>query len=174
MQTSKIWQWMQQINVFCSAVSGFMVCCIVLMLSAEVVFRKLGYPIQGVTEFAGFALVGIIFLGLSPCEEVRGHIRVDFLITRFTHGFRKGLELALYLTGFCLYALMTWHTGVEAVISWSILETVPGLFEVPVYPAKTIVPIGCGLICVQIMLNAASWIRSQYKPDAFIEQESAV
>ena len=157
---------MKKINAFCAAFSGVLVCCLMVLLSGEILGRKLGYPIPGTIEFAAFALVGIIFLGLSHCEELGGHVRVEFLLTRFSPKLRKAAEMFIYLLGFCIYGLMTWQTGVDAVSSWSVRETVPGLMTLPVYPAKTVVPLGCALICIQIIVNAIGIMKDQGKQGA--------
>ena len=156
---------MKKVNAICAVASGLLVCSLMLLLSAEILGRKIGHPIPGTTEFAAFALVGIIFLGLSHCEEVGGHVRVEFLILRFPTRLRLAAELFVYFMGFLLYVLMTWQTALDAISSWSVLETVPGLMTLPVYPAKTLVPLGCGLISIQILINALGLIRNQNKPD---------
>ena len=155
---------MKKINIICSVFSGLLVCCLMLLLSAEILGRKLGYPIPGTTEFAAFGLVGIIFLGLSHCEQEGGHVRVEFLLTRLPPELKKTVELFIYLLGFCIYGLMTWQTAMDAASSWSIRETVPGLMTLPVYPAKTVVPVGCGLICIQIAVNAFALMRNTGGP----------
>lgn len=155
---------MKKVNAICAVASGLLVCSLMLLLSAEILGRKVGHPIPGATEFAAFALVGIIFLGLSHCEEVRGHVRVEFLIARFSPRLRLAAELFIHTVGFLLYALMAWQTAIDAASSWSVLETVPGLMTLPVYPAKTLVPLGCGLISIQIVINTVGLIRNRNKP----------
>lgn len=162
---------MKRANAVCAAASGLLVCGLMLLLSCEILGRKMGHPIPGATEFAGFALVGIIFLGLARCEEVRGHVRVEFLITRFPHKLRYAAELFVHFIGFCLYALMTWQTAIDAASSWKTFETVPGLMTLPVYPAKTMVPLGCGMISIQIVVNAIGWIRNHPNPDTSMKAD---
>jgi len=156
---------MKKVNAIFAAASGLLVCSLMILLSAEILGRKVGHPIPGATEFAAFALVGIIFLGLSHCEEVGGHVRVEFLIARLSPRLRLAAELFIYSVGFLLYALMTWQTAIDAASSWSVRETVPGLMTLPVYPAKTLVPLGCGLISIQIVINAVGLIRNQNRAD---------
>ena len=150
---------MRKLNAISASASGFLVCGLMLLLVVEIIGRKLNHPIPGATEIAGMALVAVVFLGLAHCEELRGHIRVEFLISRFSPRSRRVVELFGYFIGFVVYTLLTWQTGVEAAISWDIHETIPTLLQLPVYPAKTIVPIGCALIDIQIIINAFKWIR---------------
>ena len=157
---------MKKINAICAAFSGVLVCCLMVLLSGEILGRNLGYPIPGTIEFASFGLVGIIFLGLSHCEELKGHVRVEFLLARLSPMRLKAAEMFIHLLGFCIYGLMTWQTGLDAISSWSVRETVPGLMTLPVYPAKTIIPLGCALICIQIVVNAIGIIKDQGKQGA--------
>lgn len=145
---------MHRLNAFSSIISGLLVFCIMILLSAEIVCRKLGQPIPGTIEIAGFALAGIVFLGLSRCEEVHEHVRVEFLVVRYPPAIRRWAEIFIHLLGFIIYGIMTWQTGLEAISSWKTLEVVPGLVPLPVYPAKTIVSIGCAMISIQLLVNA--------------------
>jgi TRAP-type C4-dicarboxylate transport system permease small subunit len=154
---------MKRVNALFSVVSGLLVCSLMVLLSAEILGRKVGHPVPGATEFAGFALVGIIFLGLSHCEEKGGHVRVEFLLTRLPHRLRQVTELFVYFLGFCVYALMAWQTAIDAISSWSVLETVPGVMDLPVYPAKTVIPFGCSMICVQIVINSVALMTHRKK-----------
>lgn len=154
---------MKKINAFFAEVSGILVCIIMVAFAGEIVGRAMGYPIPGSTELSVFCMVAIIFFGLSICEEQRGHVRVEFLIARFPPKLRYASELIVYFLGFCIYALLAWYSGIGAISSWSVFETVPGLVEMPVYPSKTAIPIGCGLMCIQIIFNAIILTKNRAK-----------
>lgn len=148
---------MRRLNAFSAILGGLLVFCIMILLSAEIIGRKIGHPIPGTIEIAGFALAGIVFLGLSRCEEVHEHVNVEFLLVRYPSALRRWVEIFICLLGFVMYGLMTWQSTLEAISSWSTFEVVPGLIPLPVYPAKTIVSIGCAMICVQLLINAWKW-----------------
>jgi len=150
---------MNQVNSYSAKISGLLVCAMMLLISADIIGRKIGHPVPGTTEIAGFALAWVIFLGLAPCEQSHGHIRVEFLITRLSGTLRNAMELVIYGMGFFIYAIMTWQTAIDALASWKIREAIPGMFLVPVYPAKTMVPIGCAFISVQLLLNTLDYIQ---------------
>ena len=157
---------MKRLNAFSAIIGGLLVFCIMILLSAEIIGRKMGCPIPGTIEIAGFALAGIVFLGLSKCEEVHEHVRVEFLLVRYPPALRRWAEIFINLLGIFVYGIMTWQTTVEAISSWATLEVVPGLIPLPVYPAKTIVSIGCAMISVQLIINAWKWVDRSHNRDS--------
>lgn len=158
---------MRQVNSFSGKLSGLLVCGMMLLISADILGRRIGHPIPGAVELAGFALAWVIFLGLAPCEENHGHIRVEFLITRLSGTFRDAMELFTYGVGFFIYAIMTWQTAIDALASWKIREAIPGMFLMPVYPAKTLVPIGCALISIQLAINSMEYAKKSRQKAGF-------
>ena len=72
-----------RINHFFAEMSGWLLSAIMFLLIIDFVSRGIYHPIQGVGELAVFVLVAVVYLGIPHTEEVRGHVRVTAIISRF-------------------------------------------------------------------------------------------
>ncbi|MCM5703759.1 TRAP transporter small permease [Larsenimonas salina] len=142
--------------------AGLSMLAIVTLITAQVLSRALdrilvavghaplGWTISGVSEIAGFLLVGATFLGSAYTFATRGHIRVTLVTERLPLRIRVLLEvvaltLALVLTGYLgieLWVLL------EDSIAYN--EVSYGLVAIPlVYPQAVLVS-GIALLALAI------------------------
>ena len=50
-------------------------------------------------------------------------------------------------------ALMCWQTGREAIRSYELNEFRWGAVQMPIWWAKAVIPLGCGLTCIQLVID---------------------
>ncbi|MGB3240055.1 MAG: TRAP transporter small permease subunit [Geitlerinemataceae cyanobacterium] len=95
-----------------------------------------------------FALV--FLLGAAYTLKHDAHARMDVLYSRWRPQQKKLANLVgtlLFLIPFCLITL--WFTWKPVLNAWQIGENSPNPGGLPVYPIKTVVLIGLGLLLVQ-------------------------
>ena len=154
---------MKRINSIAAVTGAFLVFLMTLLIAANIIGRKLGYPLPGAVNLAGFMLAAVTFLGLSHCEEVGGHVRVEVVLHRLTPKNRRLLLLFNLLVALFIYGFMAWGSGIDTIEAWRLLQMIPGAVSLPVYPSKTIVTIGCGLMCIQLALNIIGLFGKRWK-----------
>ncbi|GAJ08402.1 unnamed protein product [marine sediment metagenome] len=145
---------MKHINAFISVLSGGLVCFIGLGLLVDFITRIIKKPVPWVTEGVVFALVVIIFLGLSHCEEKHFHVKADVLIVRLPLELRHVANLFGYFVALFTLAMVSYAAGTEALISTRTHEVVGALVCIPVYPVKIVLFIGCVFYWIQLLLNS--------------------
>ncbi|MBI5968407.1 MAG: TRAP transporter small permease [Deltaproteobacteria bacterium] len=146
---------------------GIILTAMMLLVTADVLARYLfNSPIHGTTELTEFMMIGLFYFTLAYTQALKAHIRVDMLISLFSPRARLICEEITYLLGFALFALITWQTMEAAVQAWKIWETTFGLILFPLFPAKVLIPIGCFIVCLRLILDFLNGLRSLLKDES--------
>jgi len=145
---------MKRLNTVLSVVGGGFVFVMVLLISANAVVRKFGFPLYGAIAFAGFMLAAVIFLGLSHCEEVDGNVRVEFFLLHLPPKIKRLVLGFDYLAAILMFGALTWATGIDALHAWQIRQVTIDIIALPTYPVKFIVALGCMFMLIQLLFSA--------------------
>lgn len=125
-----------------------------LLICGDIIGRYiLRMPIAGAFEFSEFLMVGIIFVGFAHTQAAQAHIKIDLLVPRLSRGARAFLNRFNLSLTLVFFALITWRGGVAAWRAYEIDDRTAGLVRLPFWPAKAVVPIGAGLLCLQILVE---------------------
>ncbi|MCL6479709.1 MAG: TRAP transporter small permease, partial [Peptococcaceae bacterium] len=116
----------KKLNTITYIVIGLMVVPVVLDVLMRLVLRR---SVTGVIEIQEFALVLVVFLGLSLTEGLGQNIRIDLLVSRFPEWVRNVLDNLIFLLTGILFSIATWQT-VLTVIKY--LPDRSQAFEVPI------------------------------------------
>ena len=130
---------------------------IVLLMALTVIDVFLRYvfnnPIQGSYQVAQFLMVGIVFLGIAYVQSIKGHVKVAFLTSRIPPRGRDALNIFAYSIGLVIYAVVTWRGALFAWDSWQVHDYTMGLVHYPLWPAKSMIPLGSGMLCIRLILD---------------------
>lgn len=138
-----------------------------LLVTGDVLGRYLfNSPIHGTTEITEFMMVGLLYFTLAHTQALKAHIRVDMLVSLFSPRARLICEEITYFLGFILLALITWQSLVSAIQAWKIGETTFGLILFPLFPAKVLIPIGCFIVCLRLILDFFHGLRNLRKTES--------
>lgn len=135
-------------------IAAVLIVVIMLSTAADVAVRQVtGASIPGVVEYSEVLMVGLIFLGLAYAQRARAHIGVDLVTERMpvrvAHVVRAvGLALA-----FVVLAVMAYETLQVALRSFESREFRFGLVQVPIWPARMIIPIGLVALLLELAIS---------------------
>ncbi|MFO8031379.1 MAG: TRAP transporter small permease subunit [Desulfohalobiaceae bacterium] len=143
--------------------TGRVVCWLIFILMALAVFevvtrRLLGNPTVWTFEMSGFLLAGTTMLGLAYTQLHYGHVNIDFIYDRLSRRAQAILNIITFFPYLFLYCYIFLHLGTKfAAKSWARLETASTAWSPPVYPVKTVLPVGAALLLliglVQLIQN---------------------
>ena len=129
--------------------------CILVMVFAtttDIIRRDVwNAPIMGVMEFDSMLLVTAVFLSLAYTQYLRGHIRIEVVTSRLSQRSQQVLDLVLLFLALAVFSFVVWGTIGQAVESWGIMEVEFGYARFPLYPTKTVLPIGCFLFWLVVV-----------------------
>lgn len=159
-----------------AGLGGVVIGCLMLLTVLNVFLRATGGgSVPGIIEVTEVALVAVVYLGMTPAETDRVHVRTPILVGRL-HGMRRrvakvaGMALAAALTGF-----VTWATLRAGLASFASGEYRFGLLSVPVWPAKLLVPVGMAGLTFALLARLVRIVRGlpDQPPGEGVEEDYA-
>ena len=147
----KIMNFADTINEWTGRIFSFTLVILAAVVVIEVILRK-GFNSPTIWSFDLskhlFAFLFMIVAGYTLLHE--GHVAIDIFSKHFSERTQAKLEIISYLLFFFPFWLVVLWEGTKfAAMSWQILETGWGLFPIPLYPIKTIIPLTALLLCLQ-------------------------
>jgi TRAP-type mannitol/chloroaromatic compound transport system permease small subunit len=127
-----------------------------LGIVVQVVGRSLDYAIVGIYELNQLLMVVIAFFGFAYAQTIKHHVRMTLMSNHLSYRVQCVLEIFVYIIALALFVFLTYSTGKAAAQSWRIHEYVMGTIRFPIYPFKTVIPVGTGLLCIQFLIDIAS------------------
>lgn len=115
-------------------------------------------PISGVFELSEYMLSVIILSGAAYTQQVKGHVSVDFLTSRFPLSVRRITEVLTTLLCLCVVTLVVWQgfaLGIEE-------KGVSDMLRIPKAPFVILVGAGGLFLWLELFIDL---IESIIRPD---------
>ncbi len=134
----------------------FLLVPMMLLTSVDVVGRAvLARPIPGAVELSSYMLAVIILLGLAYTQQVKGHVRVEMLITRLPEKGRLILELITTLLSLLIIGLLAWQGWVVGMEETAVSD----MLRIPQRPFKVLVAVGAFLLFMELVLDLVDTVK---------------
>lgn len=105
-----------------------------------------------------YALYFMIVAGYTLLHN--SHVAVDILVAKLSRRKKALIDIITYIIFFFPFIWIFLYEGIKfAGKSWAMRETMWGMFQIPIYPIKTIIPITAFLLLLQ---GLAFFIRQLY------------
>ena len=136
-----------------SRIAAWLIIASMFLTSADVLGRYLfNNPITTVYEIVQIMLLGIVYLSIAYVLSLRGHPKVDIITSWLPWRAQLALDIFGYTLGLLMMAVVTWQCGLRAWHSWVVGDYTMGLVFIPLWPGKSMLPIGIGLLCIRLIL----------------------
>jgi TRAP-type C4-dicarboxylate transport system permease small subunit len=140
--------------IFTAVIAGstiaMMMMSITIDASARYLFNK---PIPGVFELNEVLLVVCVFMGMAWTQIEKGHIRVTAFLTRLSGQTCSICNILSWLVTFIFLFIITYQSAIGAWESFQIREFRWGSVQMPIWWAKALVPIGCSMMNIQLIID---------------------
>jgi len=148
---------MVKIERFMNYVAGTVILLgMMFLVTFDVIGRFLfNRPLHGATEITEFMMVGLLYFTLAHTQALKAHINVEIFTLHYSPRTRLVADLITYFLGLFLFAFITWQGFKSALDAWRIQEVTFGLLELPLFPAKVLVPIGSLILSLRFILDIA-------------------
>jgi len=148
---------MDRVDTWANRISRIALTIMLVLILVQVFTRYiLNDPIEGVIGATELYLMPIIVFGsLSYLEMHDGHVRVGILFDSLPERVRAGLDVILRLTAAGFFALVGYAASLEALKAWNFGYRTSGEIDAPLVTALVIAPIGCALLVLRLLVNAA-------------------
>ena len=123
---------------------------LMLLTTGDVVGRKFfAKTIPGAFEISQYLLAVFILMGAAYTQQMKGHVGVDFVTSRFSPRGRDLCEVFTTLLSLFIIAILVWEGWVEGVKE----KTVSDMLRIPQYPFRLLVSIGGFLLWLELLIN---------------------
>jgi len=137
--------------------SGSVIAVLIIMLATnvDVLLRKVSdYAIPSLYEVTqDYLMVALVFLSISYVYKKGGHVRVTLFLGVIPEKLKGPLDKLLTFFVLIFFVMMTvigWNAGMEAV---EFNEMSSSSLGYPLAPAFFMVPVGCGIACLRIIMS---------------------
>ena len=121
-------------------------------------------PLPAIFQLTEFMMVGVVYLGISYVQSLKEHIKIEMATSWLPQWGQDFLDIFGYMIGLLLFAIMMWQSGRLAWEAWDTQDYTMGIIHFPLWPAKNIIPIGCGLLCIRLLLDIFLDIQQLRRP----------
>ncbi len=150
----KLASWLHKINMIFGFVAAAAIALMMISTTADTISRYVfNDPIAGVFELNEVLLVIAVFLTVAWTQESRGHTRVVLIMRKFSMRNAIKLDTLCWVLCFIFLAVMGWQSAREALRSYEINEFRWGSVQMQIWWAKALVPLGCWLACLQLLVD---------------------
>lgn len=121
-----------------------------VLTAGDVIGRaSLARPITGMVELSEYMLVVFILMGLAYTQQVKGHVRVSFLISRLPPRVQPVVEIITILLSLFIIIILAWQgwtVGIEE-------RTVSDMLRIPQFPFRLLVAIAASALCLELLID---------------------
>ena len=147
----KLLNFLEGINELVGKVCSLSVIVLLLLVVIEVIRRKIFncptlWSLDVTTHIYAFHFMMVTGYTLLH----KGHVSIDVVSKNISSKRRTILDLISYIVLFFHFCFMLlWYGTLFAAESWEEFETAWGIFQMPLYPLKTVIPVTALLIIIQ-------------------------
>lgn len=135
------------------------------LILIEVTARALGLQFYGAAEYIRNALIVIVFLQLPYAVRIRSMLSVDILVGSLPRRTVVPISVFGCLLGICFFGAVAAGAFGPAVDAWVDGEYEgEGVVDVPAWPAKFSIVVGCGLATFYYLVRIFEILKSG-RPD---------
>ena len=116
----------------------------------DVIGRAFNYPIAPAVEITEIIMGMMIYLGVGYTTFMRGHIRVDILITNLPKRIQALLDTFTGIIGLGIVGLMSWRLFIQASSRVS-NNDLSQILEIPLWPYAFVMAISSTLIVTSLL-----------------------
>lgn len=143
----------QRLIIYICAVGMFLLIPMMLLTTGDVIVRAtFARTIPGALEISEYMLVVFILLGLAYTQQMKGHVRVSFLISRLPPRVQPAVEIVTTLLSLFIIFIVIWQGLVVGIHE----TTVSDMLRVPQAPFRLLVAVGGFLLFLELLIDLAA------------------
>jgi TRAP-type C4-dicarboxylate transport system permease small subunit len=157
-------RFVEKIVYYTAAAGMIFVIPLMLLTTGDVLGRSFfNKPIAGTFELSEFMLAIIILLSAAYTQQVKGHVSVDFLTSRFPPRVQRTLQVLTTLLSLAIVTIVVWQGFVLGVEEKAVTDQL----RIPKAPFKILVGICGALLWLQLFFDLVDAVRGRKGEEAW-------
>ena len=137
----------------CYAAAGI-VFIMIFPTTLDVILRYVfNAPLPDIFQLTEFMMVGLVFLGIAYVQSIKDHIKIEIVTAWLPKKIQVYLDIFGYIIGLIIFSVITWQSSRLAWEAWITQDYTMGIVHFPLWPAKSILPIGTFLFCLRLVMD---------------------
>ena len=159
-------RWIGRVEEFLDLVAALFIVFLMMFAVTQVISRKLfNYPLWGYVDIVEIVMVTFAFLGVSYCQRLGGHIRME-LIVRQLHGRALWLfEIVGIVVALGIILVLLWYGFTHFLRAYQLGDSTIDR-EIILWPAKLVIPIAFSVLTARLLIQFLAYTRLALYPDA--------
>lgn len=151
---------------FLNLMSALVILGLMFVGTYQVFGRKLlNIPVPGYVDIVEVSMTVFAFLGISYCQRLGGHIRMEIIIGRFKKRALYVVELFGTLAVMMLMSILIYYTWEHFMRAWTIGDSSMDI-EIVLWPSKLLVPFSFTVLMGRLALQGIGFFRLIKDPNA--------
>jgi len=145
-------KWLKKIERGFSYTAAGLVFVMIFPTTVDVILRYIfNAPLPEMFQLTEFMMVAVVYLAIAYVQQLKDHIKIEIVTQWLPQKGQETLDLFGHLVGLVISTVITWQSGRLAWEAWDTQDYTMGIVQFPLWPAKTILPIGMGLLCLRLL-----------------------
>ncbi|MBA4392917.1 MAG: TRAP transporter small permease [Desulfobacca sp.] len=148
----------EKIIYYTAAVGMIFVIPLMVLTTGDVVGRSFfNKPLTGTFELSEYMLAVIILLSAAYTQQIKGHVSVDFLTSRFSPKIQRTLQVLTIGLSLLIMTIVVW----QGVILGLEEKAVTDQLRIPKAPFKILVGVCGALLWLQLFFDLVDAVRGR-------------
>jgi len=158
-QFQRIRRGVRRINRTMAGLGMIFIIPLMLLTSADVVGRNFfNKPLPGTFELSEFMLAVVILLGAAYTQQEKGHVSVDFILSRFGPRMQKVFQVLTFVLSLLIIAIVVWQGIILGIEETEVTDQL----RIPKGPFKVLVGLGGGLLWLELFFDLIDSLRALF------------
>ena len=122
-------------------------------------------PIPGYIDIVELSMATFAFLGVSYCQRLGGHVRMDWLVKMVKGRAHWVMEIMSTVVALIIIGVLAWYGFDHFLRAYQLGDSTIDA-ELPVWPSKLLIPLAFALLWLRLLVQLAAYLRLWRHPDA--------
>lgn len=137
--------------------AAVMLALMMIITCADVVLRFFRHPFPGAYELVGFFGSLTAAFALSATSLGKGHIAVEYLVSKFPEKIQKTVERINCFISSCIFAVIAWQTFMYC-LDLKASNEVSMTLQIPLYPFSAGIAFGCAIVSLVMLFQSLNLV----------------
>ena len=159
-------RWLARIEDILDLVAAFFIVFLMMFAVAQVISRKLfNYPLWGYVDIVEIVMVTFAFLGISYCQRLGGHIRMELLVRQLRGRALWIFEILGIIVALGIILVLLWYGFTHFLRAFQLGDSTIDR-EIILWPAKLVIPIAFSVLSARLLIQFFAYTRLVLHPEA--------
>lgn len=159
-------RWLSRIEDLLDLVAAFFIVFLMLFAVTQVISRKLfNYPLWGYVDIVEIVMVTFAFLGVSYCQRLGGHIRMELVVRQLRGRALWLFEILGTIVALGVILVLLWYGFTFFLRAYELGDSTIDR-EIILWPAKLVIPIAFAVLTARLLIQLLAYTRLALHPEA--------